>query len=60
MAQMKAMIQNLISELISVLPACTINYKRYKKKSDFYSPKVPSYLLVLSVLSNMSNYVVKY
>ena len=48
MAQMKAMIQNLISELISFLPACTINEKRYKK-SDFYSPKVPSYLLVLSV-----------
>ena len=59
MAQMKAMTQNLISELISFLPACTINEKRYKK-SDFYSPKVPSYLLVLSVWSNMSNYVVKY
>ena len=27
MAQMKAMIQNLISELISFLPACTINEK---------------------------------
>ena len=35
---MKAMIQNLISELISFLPACTINEKRYKK-SDFYSRK---------------------
>ena len=43
MAQMKAMIQNLVSE-----------------QSDFYFPKVPSYLLVLSVLSNMSNYEVKY
>ena len=58
MAQMKAMIHNLISELISFLSACTINEK--DKKSDFYSPKVPSYLLVLPVLINMSNYVVKY
>ena len=30
MAQMKAMIQNLISELISFLPACTINEKDTK------------------------------
>ena len=59
MAQMKAMIRNLISELISFLKAYTVNEKDFKK-SDFYSPKVPSYLLVLSVLSNMSNYMVKY
>ena len=30
MAQMKAMIQNLISELISFLPGCTINEKDIK------------------------------
>ena len=59
MAQMKAMIRNLISELISCLKAYTVNEKD-KKKSDFCSPKVPSYLLVLSVLSNISNYMVKY
>ena len=40
---MKAMIQNLISELISFLQACTINEKDIKK-SDFYSLKVPSYI----------------
>ena len=59
MARMKAMIQNLISKLISFLPACTINEKDIKNLT-FYSSKVPSYLLVLSVLSNMNNYVVKY
>ena len=57
MAQMKAMIRNLISELISFLKAYTVNEKD-KKKSDFYSPKVPSYLLVN--MNNMSNYMVKY
>ena len=59
MAQMKAMIRNLISELISFLKAYTVNEKD-EKKNLTYSPKVPSYLLVLSVLSNMINYMVKY
>ena len=50
MAHKEAMIQKQFSQLISFLPACTIDEK-YIKKSDFYSPKVPSCLLVLSVLS---------
>ena len=53
------MIQNFISEQISFLPATTIDEKNIKK-SDFYSLKVPLYILVLIDLSNMSNYVVKY
>ena len=46
MVQMKAMIQNLISEIILYLPARTINEKDIKNLT-FYSPEVPSYLLVL-------------
>ena len=34
--------------------------KNIFKKSDFYSLEVPSYLLVLIVLSNVSKYVLKY
>ena len=59
MAQKEAMIQNFISELLSFLPASTTDEKIFKK-SDFYSLKVPLYILVLIDLSNMSNYVVKY
>ena len=59
MAQKEAMIKNIISELISFLPASTIDEKNIKK-SDFYFLKVSLYVLVLIDLSNMSNYVVKY
>ena len=59
MAQKEAMIQNFISELLSFLPASTTDEK-ILKKSDFYSLKVPLYILVFTDLSNMSNYVVKY
>ena len=40
MAQKEAMIQNFISELISFLPASTIDEKNIKK-SEFYSLKSP-------------------
>ena len=60
MAQMKAMIHNLISELISFISACTVNEKDIKNLTFTLQFKVPSHLLVLCVLSNMSNYVVKY
>ena len=56
MAQKEALIQNFISELISFLPASTIDEKNIKK-SNFYSLKVPLYILVLIDLSNMSSYV---
>ena len=59
MAQKEAMIQNFISELLSFLPASTTDEKIFKN-SDFYSLKVPLYILVFTDLSNMSNYVVKY
>ena len=55
MAQKEALIQNFISELISFLPASTIDEKNVYK-SDFYSLKVPLCILVLIDLSNMSNY----
>ena len=58
MAQMKAMIRNLISELISFLKAYTVNEKD-KKNLTFILQRY-LHLLVLSVLSNMSNYMVKY
>ena len=56
MAQKEAMIHKKFSELISFLPASTIDDKNIKK-SNFYSLKVPLYILVLIDLSNMSNYV---
>ena len=56
MAQKEAMIKKFISELLSFLTASTIDEKNIKK-SDFYSLKVPLYILVLIDLSNMSNYV---
>ena len=59
MAQKEAVIQNFISELLSFLPASTIDEKNIKK-SDFYSLKFPLYILILIDLSNMTNYVVKY
>ena len=59
MAQKEAMIQIFLPELISFLPASTIDEKNIKK-SNFYSLKAPLYILVLIDLSNMSNYVVKY
>ena len=59
MAQKEAMIQNFLSELISFLPASTVDEKNIKK-SNFYSLKVPLNILVLMDLSTMSNYVVKY
>ena len=58
MAQMKAMIRNLISELISFLKAYTVNEKDEKNLTFILQRYL--HLLILSVLSNMSNYMVKY
>ena len=58
MAQMKAMIRNLISEQISFLKAYTVNEKDEKNLTFILQRYL--HLLILSVLSNMSNYMVKY
>ena len=62
MAQMKAMIQNLISELISFLPACTINEKGIKNLTftlQKYLPSKQSTLADVSLTSVQRQFNVK-
>ena len=57
---MKAMIQNLISELILFLPTFTINEKDIKNLTFTHQRYLHIYWYYWSVLSNIISSVVKY